>query len=397
MSILRIRDIRLIVGAVGLSAFGDFLLWVPLALHIEATTSSAFAVSAFFLALFGPVVVLGGVAGRLADRIENRRLLIVVSLAQAVTVAAMVLTTGSLGATLALTVLLGVGNAIGQPAEFSLVPAAAGDQMARANGVVEAARYLGMAIGPIAGGALAAAGLLEVALLVDAATFAAVALAAGRLRARRHGTGGKAPAREGFAYLTADPVLRLTLSAAVGALLFFSITIAAELFYVRDVLHASETAYGLLVASWTLGMVLGAVGLARRVPPAKLAVAALAGVAVQGLGIAGAAAVPLLFAAFAGFTLGGIAHGVKNVVIRTLIHDRVPETLRGRAFAGYNAARNAAELGALGAAGVLIGAIGAQPALLLAGAIPLAIGVAGLLFLTPTPTLRRTAHAALDA
>ncbi len=397
MSVLRIRDIRLIVGAVGLSAFGDFLLWVPLALHIEATTSSAFAVAAFFLALFGPVVVLGGVAGRLADRVENRRLLIMASLAQAVTVAAMVPASGSLAAVLALAVLLGAGNAISQPAEFSLVPAAAGDQVARANGVVEAARYLGMAVGPIAGGALAAAGLLEVALVVDAATFAAVALAATLLRARRHGAGGKAPAREGFAYLTADPVLRLTLGAAVAALLFFSITIAAELFYVRDVLHASETAYGLLVTSWTLGMVLGAVGLARRVPPARLAVAALAGVAVQGLGIAGAAAVPLLLAAFAGFTLGGVAHGVKNVVIRTLIHERVPDALRGRAFAGYNAARNAAELGALGAAGVLIGAIGAQPALLLAGVIPLAIGVAGLLFLSPIPTLRRTAHAYQDA
>jgi hypothetical protein len=34
MTVLRIRDVRLIVGAVGLSAFGDFLLWVPLALHI---------------------------------------------------------------------------------------------------------------------------------------------------------------------------------------------------------------------------------------------------------------------------------------------------------------------------------------------------------------------------
>jgi hypothetical protein len=27
MTVLRIRDVRLIVGAVGLSAFGDFLLW----------------------------------------------------------------------------------------------------------------------------------------------------------------------------------------------------------------------------------------------------------------------------------------------------------------------------------------------------------------------------------
>ena len=58
-------------------------------------------------------------------------------------------------------------------------------------------------------------------------------------------------------------------------------------------------------------------------------------------------------------------------MLRTLIHERVPEELRGRAFAAYNAARNGAELGALGAGGVLVGALGAQLALALSGAVPL--------------------------
>jgi MFS-type transporter involved in bile tolerance (Atg22 family) len=113
-------------------------------------------------------------------------------------------------------------------------------------------------------------------------------------------------------------------------------------------------------------------------------------IAVQGAGIAGAAAGGLLSVAFAGFTLGGIAHGVKNVVMRTLIHERVPEHLRGRGFALYNAGRNGAELGALALGGLLIGVIGSQAALLLSGVIPLAIGLAALLFIT-TP-IRRTAH-----
>ena len=391
MSVLRIRDVRLIVAAVGCSAFGDFLLWVPVALHLQAMTGSPLAVSAFFLALFGPSVALGGLAGRLADRVENARLLWTVSLAQGAVVAVMVLATGSLTAMLVLTVLLGVGVALGQPAEFALVPAAAGEQrVAEANGLVETARYAGMTAGPLLGGALAAGGLLEVALVLDAATFVAVAAAAMTMRARRDpraaapvaGDGGRA--RDGLAYLTADRVLRIALTAAVCALLFFSMSIAAEVFYVTDVLRAGDAAYGMLVASWTLGMVAGAVGLAPRVPAGALATAAVAGVAVQGAGIATAAAAGVLWAAFAGFTLGGIAHGVKNVLLRTLIHQRVPEALRGRAFAGYNAARNGAELGALGAAGVLVGAIGSQPALLLSGAVPLAIGVASLLLLAPS-------------
>ena len=385
MSLLRLRDLRLIVGAVGLSALGDFLRWVPLALHLEAQTGSPVVVSAFFLALFGPSVACGGLAGRLADRYENARLLTVVSLAQAVVVAAMALATGSVAALLVLTVALGAGVAISQPAEFSLVPVAAGDEhLAEANGLVETSRYAGMTAGPLLGGALAAAGALEIALVLDALTFVAVAASARALRVRRdpraagaaaaHGVG----ARAGLRVLTADRVLRLTLVAAVTALLFFSMTIAAEVFFVTDTLGADETVYGMLTASWTLGMVAGAVGLARRVPRPALAAAALAGVALQGFGIAGAAAAGVLWAAFAGFALGGAAHGLKNVALRTLIHERVPDAVHGRAFATYNAARNGAELVALGAAGVVIGAIGAQGALFLAGALPLTVGLVAI-------------------
>jgi len=218
------------------------------------------------------------------------------------------------------------------------------------------------------------------------------------MRARRDPAGAPAAdgdsgrARDGAAFLTADGVLRVTLAAAVASLVFFSVSMSAELFFVTDVLAAGDTAYGMLIGSWTLGMVAGAVGIARRIPPAALATAALAAVAVQGLGIAGAAAAGTLWAAFAGFAVGGVAHGVKNVVLRTLIHRRVPEALRGRAFAAYNAARNGAELAALGAGGVLVGAIGAQPALLLSGAVPLAIGLASLFLLIPSITTRRVAH-----
>ena len=147
------RDLRLIVGAVGLSAAGDALLWVLLALHVGRTAGSALAVSALFVCLWGPVVAFGGVAGRIVDRHENRRLLIGVSLAQAAVVAAMACTTGSLPALLGLALLLGAGVAVSSPAEFALVPAAAGeDRVAAANGHVEAARYLGMTAGPLLGG-----------------------------------------------------------------------------------------------------------------------------------------------------------------------------------------------------------------------------------------------------
>jgi len=72
---------------------------------------------------------------------------------------------------------------------------------------------------------------------------------------------------------------------------------------------------------------------------------------------------------------------LKNVLLRTLIHQRVPDALRGRAFAAYNGARNGAELGALVLGGVVVGVLGARPALLVAGLGPAAIGTVALLLL----------------
>jgi Na+/melibiose symporter-like transporter len=390
------RDTRLLVSSVGVSALGDMLLGIPLALHVQALTGSSLAVSAFFLALWGPSVVLAGVAGQAVDRWENTRLLAAASAAQAV-VACGLLFTDSLPAILALTGLLGAGAAVGQTAEFALVPAVAGEErVARANGHVEAARYLGMTAGPALGGLLGGAGLLDLAIAVDAASFVYVTAVALSLRARR------APVPEshhrergGLAILLADRTLAVTLTAAVGALLFFSVSVTAEVFFATDVLHAGGTGWGLLLSGWFVGMVVGAVGLARRVPRGWLVTGALAAIAVQGFGIAGAAATSVLWIVILGAGVGGVGHGVKNVLLRTLIHQRVPDAVRGRAFATYNGARNAAELGALAAGGVLVGLVGARAALAIAGLVPLAIGLLALLIAgrPAGSTTRRTAYA----
>src|SRR5215213_4515546 len=165
-ALLKRRDVRLIVGAVGISALGDFLLWIPLTLHLQATTDSGLAVAALFVALWAPVV------GLVVDRHEARSVLLLASLAQAAVAASLALALDSTAAILVLAALLGIGFAIAQPAEFSLVPLiAGGERLTEINGLVETARYSGMTVGPALGGLLAGLGGTKAAMLVNAGTF----------------------------------------------------------------------------------------------------------------------------------------------------------------------------------------------------------------------------------
>jgi MFS family permease len=375
-------DARLIVGAVGISALGDFLLWIPLTLHLQQMTGSGVAVAALMICLWAPVVVLAPAAGLLADRVETRKVLICASLAQALIAASLALALDSVAAILVLAALLGIGFAVAQPAEFALVPAIAGHRrLATVNGRVETARYLGMTAGPLIGGGLAAAGGTAAAMLVNAATFACVALAGLLLRTRREpaaSASGDERARDGIVHLFRDRTLGTVLGVVFVSLLFMSASITAEVFFLKEDLGAGDVLYGVLFSSWMVGMVFGALVVSRRVRAGAMAAVALLAVAVQGAGLG----LPTVWLAvgFAGamWFAGGVGHGVKNVLARTLIQERVPARLHGRAFAAYNGLRNGAELVALASGGVLVAALGARATLALAGALPVLAALAGL-------------------
>lgn len=385
-SLFRDRDFRLVAGSVGLSALGDWVAIVALGLHVKEMTDSGFAVAALWICLFGPSVLVAGWAGLLVDRIEATRVLAAVSAVGTVAAAALAFS-DALAPVLALTAALGVVFATSSPAEFSLVPPLAGeDRIQEANGHIETARYLGFGAGPLLGGLLFAAGGLELAMLVDAATFAAVAIAALALRVRRAPAeldeAERTPrARDGVAFLFRDRLLALVMTVAFASLLFMSAVWVGELFFVEDVLGRGEISYGAMLSIWTAGMALGAMLLARRVAIAAVAAAGLVAAAAQGAALA----LPALWLSFAFFLAcsfaGGLAHGLKNVMFRSLIHVRVPDELHGRAFAAYNGIRNTAELGAFAAGGLLVAAIGARGTLAYAGGLSALAGIVGVLAL----------------
>jgi Major Facilitator Superfamily len=385
-SLLRDRDFRLVAGSVGLSALGDWVAIVALGLHVKEITDSGYAVAGLWICLFGPSVAVAGHAGLLVDRVEATRLLAAISLLGAAVAAAL----GFMNATapvLALTALLGLVFAVSQPTEFALVPPLAGQRnIQEANGHIETARYLGFGAGPVLGGLLFSAGGLELAMLVDAGTFVAVACAALALRVRRDpgalADAERAPrARDGVTFLFRDRVLFLAMTVAFGSLLFMSAVWVGELFFVQDVLGRGDLAYGVMLSIWTVGMALGALLLSPRIPAVAVPAVGLVAVAVQGAALA----LPALWLSFGFFLacslMGGLAHGLKNVMFRSLIHVRVPDRLHGRVFAAYNGIRNTAELAAFAAGGLLVVAIGPRGTLAYAGGLSALAGLTGVLVL----------------
>lgn len=383
-SLLSERDFLLVSLAVGLSAMGDWVAITALGLHVEELTGNGYAVAALWICLFGPSVLVAGHAGLLVDRVEATRLLALVSALGAIG-AAVLAFVGALAPVLILTAALGVVFALMSPAEFSLVPALAGRRIQEANGHIETFRYMGFGIGPVVGGLLFAFGGLELAMFVDAITFVAVAVIALLLRVRREPErseeGETERARDGIAYLFRDRVLSLVMIVAFGSLLFMSAVWVGELFFVKDVLDQGDTAYGVFLSVWTAGMAIGALVLSKRVAAGAVAAVGLAAATIQGAALA----VPTLWLTLGFFLacsfVGGLGHGVKNVMFRSLIHVRVPDRMHGRAFAAYNGIRNGAELGAFAAGGVLVAVIGPTGTLAYAGGLSALCGLIGLLAL----------------
>lgn len=311
----------------------------------------------------------------MVDRIGSRRMSIAADLLSGVTVAMIPLLANTVGlgfASLLLLVFLGaLFDSPGNTARMALLPdvaQTAGMRLERANAVSQTIQALSGLLGPpLAGCLIVAMGTRDV-LWLDAASFGVsallVALAVPASTAKRAPTSRYLDdVREGLRYLWSDRLLRSV--ALIATVVNF---LVAPLFSVVLPVYASRVFgsagdLGVMMAGFGTGALIGSSAYGTIGHRASRRWTLIGGLVVLGLPMWILATLPGLLMATAALGVAGLAAGSINPLVMTVLQERVPAELHGRA------------LGTLMAMAVVATPLG----MLLAGSLVAALGVAGVL------------------
>lgn len=336
----------------------------------ELTHSTTWVGIAAFCTMF-PMVPLALIAGTWADRHPRRTIVLAGQLLMLAPALALLTqsATGTLGAA---TVLLWVsiyaaGNGIVNSSNAPFIA-----QIVEPRGYMAALRlyltqlYAARAVGPAIAGVVLASSGPTAAFALNALSFAPLFLVLLRMPRRVRPGGGEHGAwrlmRATVRMAGADPGIRLGLLMMIGlGFLGVSMTQLVEPF-TRHVLHRTAGEYGLVVTSYGIGALVGAmlhVACGDRMAPSRLAAAGMVGasasIAAVGVGPY-AVAVPALF-------VFGVASVIATISLLLVCQSKTEDAHRGRIVGLSNAGFNGAiPLGAL-LGGIVADAIGLRTVL----------------------------------
>lgn len=368
----RNRDFLLASSARFMAATGMGAVVVCVLLHLQAASAAGgipvpgtWLVAAYLLCSAIPLVVLAPWAGRLADTRDSRTLATAASAVSAAAVAGMGLgihLDNHIPVLFALTFVLDACQAVAAPTWQALLPRIVGEERTpRAVGTMQATIMIAGMAGPAAGGALSGWGGSALVFTVASACYVATGVGAMLIRTRR-GTAAERAGRqrpalmEGFRLIRRDS---LVWALVLGALFFIAVgeaTNVLEVFLVRGEMGATETEYGLLVASFAVGMAAGAALAALIQTPHVRLRALLGAMALTSAVLAVIGLVPTVEVMFVAYTAMGVSCGVLNACFGAIVILRIPEAGRGQAMSMIGGLTRAISIAAL-ALGGLLGAL----------------------------------------
>ncbi|MFL5793247.1 MAG: MFS transporter [Actinomycetota bacterium] len=360
------------------SNIGTWMQSVGAVWQVGNQSGSAALVALVQTAVSLPIVLLALPAGAAADVVDRRRLLLLTQTWRLVSAAALCVATvlglASPAAVLALTFLLGLGNAANAPAWQATIPELVGGRLlAPAVALNSAGFNIGRAIGPALGGLVVAAAGPAAVFGLNALSYLGVLAVLWRWRRPpqdRLGAGEQmlGAIGAGIRYVRFAPLLRAVLLRTALFILPASALWALLPVVARGALGLDATGFGLLLGALGIGSVAGAVvlpRLRRAVPIDRRVVAAtcLYALATVVLAVVGSALVVGLAMVAAGMAWLAILTSF-NVATQTA----VPRWVLARALAVYLLVFQGGL--AVGSAlwGVVAGRVGERTALLAAAA-----------------------------
>lgn len=369
------------------SFVGDAVSMVALVVLIVQITGSAAAVGGALVAHLLPSLA-SPFFGVLADRLNRRTVLVATDLARAIFALGLVFAR-DLAAVYTLVFLMGSARALFNPTVRAAFPSVVGEgDLTRANSIVSGTFSVSITLGPALGGLLVAGVGVDAAFALDAATFLFSAILLSGVPLPRP----EAASEEGFlselkfglAYLAGARIPLALVAGAFLTVLATDLAVPAEVFLARETFDAGDLGYGMLVAVWGSGMVVGSAVLGLLGDRVRLLPVYFLSLLVWGLALVGAGSSPAFALALGALMVAGLANGVDNVATDSILQKAVPDALLGRVFSVRFAGYSAAEALAFASGGLLVDAAGPRTAYVVAGFATVAAGALILLIVTPT-------------
>jgi MFS family permease len=395
------RAIRWVFLAQVVSYLGDWFTFVALAGYIDDTTDSEILVSLVLVAFSIPSFLVSPIAGPVVDRFDRRRLLIVVSLAQAASALGfLLLTPDRVWAAFVFMGLISGLAAFVRPAIDAAIPSLAGndDELKKANSLLGSTWGVMLAVGAAIGGVFSQMFGRRASFVADAITFliaaALIALVTVPMQRREPGAGRQrvrviADMRDAVHAARDDRVI-LALMASKATFAFGAGVVSQLAVLASEVYGQGDAGRGAMIGARGLGSGLGPIIATRVVRSDVRRIITLCGWASIGfalmyLGAAWSTVFPIALVCLVLAHLGGGAQWTLSTYGLQL---RTPDAILGRVMAGdFAIVTLVLGLTSLGA-GVLSEAFGVQWALTVFCAIAV---VAGATYLTATRRLRAAA------
>ena len=344
---------RLFLLASQVSFIGDGMRYAALPLLAAESGAGPKGLGILLGSATLPFLVLGIFGGVLADRLRRRSLLIACDIIRfgvtALFVILIVAGHAQLPVLYGVAFLMGLLESVATSATFAYLPSLAAEKdLERANGMSSTALLLGRQfVGPLIGAALVASSS-ALPFLLDCASFLAsfVVLTAipKQLEKSPAAPAVGAGPRSVFSDIGASARWMrvaphvLTIAGTAAVINLFNMgALALQPQYVKEILHNSGFAYGLLMAASALGGVIGAQAaapLTARVRRGQLVCLALLFI---GGGYLLVAVADIQFTAYAGMCVTGLGFSLWGVATTSWRQRLTPDHLRGRADALHRA------------------------------------------------------------